>query len=225
MPMTAPRVTQDHGNGAAQRLLRPQAGRNRSRVALGVFLIVTLSLVFAVSYSNADERSPVLAVTRPVAAGAVITAADLKEVGISADPGLQPIPAGERAKIVGRTAAVALSPGMLLTTAQLASGPAVEAGRAVVGVALKPGQFPPELRIGDPVAVVLAAAAGDPVSADGTAVSPVVSVLGRISGVTPSPGGGPETVVSLDVAAQVAPAIAVAAGRGQVSVILTGAAS
>jgi hypothetical protein len=192
-------------------------------VAIGVFLIVTLSLAFAVSYSNADERSPVLAVARPVAPGAVITAADLREVGISADPGLRPVPAGDRTKVIGRTAAVALSPGMLLTRAQLASGPTVEAGRAVVGVALKPGQFPPELRIGDSVAVVLATAAADLSSADG--VSPVVSVLCRVSGVTPSLGGGPETVVSLDVAATVAPAIAVAAGRGQVSVILTGAAS
>ena len=223
MALSAPRLA-TATNGAAQRLLQPSAGRNRSRVALGAFLILTLSLAFAITYSNGHERTPVLAVARSVAPGAVIAAADLREVGISSDRGLQPIPAAERNRVVGRTAAVALSPGTLLTNAQLASGPSVGPGRAVVGVALKPGQFPPELRVGDAVTIVLAAA-GDAASVDGGTGAAAVSVEGRISGVTPSSGGGPETVVSLDVADKVAPAIAIAAGRSQVSVILTGAAS
>ena len=224
MALSAPRLATDTNNGGAQRLLHFPAGRNRSRVALGVFLIVTLSLVFAVSYRSADERTPVLAIARPVAPGAVIAAADLRDVGLSSDPGLRPIPAAERNRVVGRTAAVALSPGTLLTNAQLASGPSVEPGRAVVGVALKPGQFPPELNVGDPVTVVIAAA-GDATSVDALTGAAAVSVEGRISGITPSQGGGPETVVSLDVAGNVAPAVAIAAGRSQISVILTGAAS
>ena len=224
--MSVPGIVKERTNGAAQQLLSSPARRNRSRVAVGVFLVVTLSLAFAVSYSNAGERQAVLAVARPVAPGAVIAGADLRDVRVSADPGLRSIPATDRSKVVGRVAGVALVPGTLVTPAQLASGPRVEPGRAVVGLALKPGQFPPELRAGDPVVVVLTSAGGAAPTVEGdTTPTAAVSVKGRIAGVVPSPGGGPETVVSLDVADAIAPAIAIAAGRGQASLILTGTGS
>lgn len=217
MTMTLPRTL--GRTPTAPGLDRAPAHRNQSRVAMGAFLIVAFSLAFAVSFSRAGDRQAVLAVARPVAAGQVITAADVTEVRISADPGLHPVPARDRSRIVGRTAGVALTPGTLVTPAQVASGPSVPAGRAVVGAALKPGQFPPDLHVGDAVDVVIAPATGvaDP-AAGSTAFA---SVTGRVSGITPTTNGT-DTVVSLDVAQNVAPALAVAAGRGQVSLVLTG---
>src|SRR5581483_7392665 len=142
MTMTLPRTL--GRTPTAPGLDRAPAHRNQSRVAMGAFLIVAFSLAFAVSFSRAGDRQAVLAVARPVAAGQVITAADVTEVRISADPGLHPVPASDRSRIVGRTAGVALTPGTLVTPAQVASGPSVPAGQAVVGAALKPGQFPPD---------------------------------------------------------------------------------
>jgi hypothetical protein len=189
---------------------------------MGAFLIVAFSLAFAVSFASAGDRQAVLAVARPVAAGQVITAADVTEVRISGDPGLHPVPARDRSRIVGRTAGVALTPGTLVTPAQFAPGPSVPAGRAVVGAALKSGQFPPDLHVGDAVDVVIAPATGvaDPAASS----SAFASVTGRVSGITAAANGA-DTVVSLDVAQNVAPALSVAAGRGQVSLVLTGGAS
>jgi hypothetical protein len=220
MTMTLPRTL--GRTTPAPGLDRAPARRNQSRVALGAFLVVALGLAFAVSYSTAGDRQAVLAVARPVAAGQVISAADVTEVRISGDPGLHPVQARDRSRIVGRTAGVALTPGTLVTPAQVADGPSVPAGRAVVGAALKPGQFPPALRVGDAVDVVITPATS---VADPTAGSAAfASVAGRVSGITPTTNGA-DTVVSLDVAQNVAPALAVAAGRGQVSLVLTGGAS
>ena len=220
MTMTLPRTL--GRNTPAPGLDRAPARRNQSRVALGAFLVVALGLAFAVSYSSAGDRQAVLAVARPVAAGQVITAADVTEVRISGDPGLHPVAARDRSRIVGRTAGVALTPGTLVTPAQVADGPSVPAGRAVVGAALKRGQFPPELRVGDAVDVVITPATGVADPAAGSAA--FASVAGRVSGITPTTNGA-DTVVSLDVAQNVASALAVAAGRGQVSLVLTGGAS
>lgn len=216
IPRTLGRTTPAPGLG------RAPARRNQSRVALGAFLILAFALVFAVSFSRAGDRQAVLAVARPVPAGQVISAADIAEVRISADPGLHPVPARDRSRIVGRTAGVALTAGTLVTPAQFASGPAVPAGRAVVGAALKPGQFPPDVHVGDAVDVVITPAAGTADPAAGS--SAFASVTGRVSGITAAANGA-DTVVSLDVAQNVAPALAVAAGRGQVSLVLTGGAS
>ena len=132
---------------------------------LGVLLILGSALVFAVLYTNAGERRPVLAVARPVPAGKAIQAADLKSVRVSAEAGLATLPARARDEVVGRTAAGNLVPGSLLARGQLSSGRALEGGRAVVGVALKPGQAPAGLQPGDRVMVVRTGASPAPATA------------------------------------------------------------
>nr|MDQ6945225.1 hypothetical protein [Actinomycetota bacterium] len=60
----------------------PPPGRNVNigRMALGVFLVLGLSVWFAYLYSQAGQRHSVLAVARAVPAGQALVAADLKEV-------------------------------------------------------------------------------------------------------------------------------------------------
>ena len=67
----------------------PAPGRNVNigRMALGVFLVLGLSVWFAYLYSQAGQRHSVLAVARAVPVGQALVAADLKEVLVSADPG------------------------------------------------------------------------------------------------------------------------------------------
>lgn len=154
--MTATRTPQVakgrvHANGQ-----RPSPGRsvNLSRVALAMMLIAGLSLAFLLLYTSAGDRHDVLAVARPVAAGSVITAADLTEARVSVDPSLRPIPVSRQSEVVGRAAAVDLVPGTLLTRGHLADGPVVRTGRDVVGLALKAGQLPQGVRAGDRVLLV-----------------------------------------------------------------------
>jgi hypothetical protein len=183
--------------------------RNRGRIALGSFLIATLSFAFAVLYSNVGDRNAVLAIARNVRAGAVLTSADLVEVRISADSALHPVAATDRGSVVGELAGVDLVPGTLLTRRHLATSARIEPGRAVVGLALKAGQFPTELRVGDQVLVVITA---PPASSAGDAEATTIAG-GRVTSITPAMDGSTPTAVSLEIEANDASAIAAAGGR------------
>jgi hypothetical protein len=122
-----------------------------SGCSLGVFLYVT----------NVGGRTPVLAVARPVEAGAVLVAEDLTAIPTAAGDGLVTIPADAVREMVGRTARVALSPGVPLIRDVLAERSAGPEGFSLVGLALDPGGYPtPELRAGDLVQVIGTPAVG-----------------------------------------------------------------
>lgn len=202
----------------------PAPGRNINigRTALGVLLVVGLSAWFALAYAAAGDRKSVLAVARAVPAGQAITAEDLKEVMVSADPALQPVPATERASVVGRPVGVALVPGTLLSRAHLATDKLLPAGRDVVGLSLKPGQVPLGVAPGDPVIVV-----GTPTSASSStdpdvAEIRVLATNAKVLAVEPPAASGDITVVSVIVDAGDAPAVAGAGASGQASVIVQG---
>ncbi|MCA1684100.1 MAG: SAF domain-containing protein, partial [Actinobacteria bacterium] len=72
-------------------------------------------LAFAYTAATLGGRTPVLAVARPVAAGQVFTAADVRQVPAVDDAGLGLIPASQATAVVGRTAVVPLLPGTLVT--------------------------------------------------------------------------------------------------------------
>jgi len=119
--------------------------------AVAVGAAVTVSLV-----SGAGARTGVLAVARPVPVGAVLSAADLTVARVATDAALRPVPAGERSRVVGQRAVVALIPGTLLTAADLTSRPVPAAGQQLVAIALKAGQLPAAgLEAGDRVLVVV----------------------------------------------------------------------
>jgi hypothetical protein len=159
----------------------------------------------------------VLAVARPVAAGEVIELGDLREVRVSADPGLRPMPAAERGAVVGRVASADLAPGTLLTAGHVSGAPTMEAGRAQVGVAVKAGQAPADLRPGDRVLVVLApdpTVAGPSGQSDGDVVEG-----GRVTAVAPAADGSGATVVTVEVAEGDAAAVATASLAGRVGLV------
>jgi len=179
------------------------------------------SLVFALASLDLGDRRPVLAVARDVPAGRVLTDADLREVRVAADDGVRPVPASERTRVVGRPAAVPLVPGSLLTMAQIGAPSALAPGEAVVGVALKAGQFPPGLAPGAHVRVVDTGAPATPVP---TGTGDAGTVLARsatvVAVVGPASDGSSATVVSLKVASAEADRVAVAAASGRAALVL-----
>src|SRR5262245_44557062 len=82
--------------------------RSPARLFGGAALALAGALVFAVVGLRVNPAVEVLTVARPVAAGAVLTAADLSTVRIVADPAMQVYTAGQRSNVVGKTAAVPL---------------------------------------------------------------------------------------------------------------------
>src|SRR3954470_758955 len=146
-PRTAPPST----NGG--RVLPPARQRSIPLAVMGVLLCFLGALVFGAVHLRLDQRKVVLAVAHPVAAGQVIKNSDLRTVRMSASD-VATISETERSSVVGHIAAVPLAPGSLVVRSQLGSAASVPSGQAVVGVAVKDGQFPAGLRAGDRVLLV-----------------------------------------------------------------------
>ncbi len=202
----------------------PRRPRNLAGAALGLLLVVFCATAVAVYGANAGHRKPVLLVVRSVRAGAPIEAVDIGEARVAADPSVHAMAVSERAGVIGRIAAVDLVSGTLLTRAQLATGPTVPPGSAVVGLNVRLGYAPTGLHPSDRVRLVLApagvGAASDSVG-QSTGGGTVLVSLARVFDVTATPDGQGE-IVSVIVDAAGAPIVAADGARGQVSVVLLG---
>ncbi|MEW6473869.1 MAG: SAF domain-containing protein [Actinomycetota bacterium] len=198
----------------------PGGPRHRSRMAAGALILVACTLAAVVVYGRVGDRRAVLAVARGVDVGQTLQAGDLRVVHVSADPGLQTIPAAQRSQVLGRPAAVRLVPGTLLSPAEIGDGAALPEGMALVGAILKPGQFPLGLAPGDTVALVAvpASGAGAVVGADSAAGPPTATVV-AVDRSTDATGN---TTVSLQLPATAAPLIAGAGAAGRLNLVVVG---
>ena len=181
------------------------------RPVAGVLLAVAVcALALAEGRARAGGREPVLALARPVAAGQVITGSDLRVVGLSVAGPVSVVPAWRQAQVTGRTATVSLPAGSLLAAADVGA-PFPGRGQAWLGVALKPGCYPPGLSPGQHVGV-LAAPGGASTPARVAGYGVVLSVTAA-----PVPGAAALTVVELDLPRDAVPQVAAAAAAGRVS--------
>ena len=199
----------------------PRRARRRSvpLAAGGVVLVVACALVFAEGWLQAGHRQPVLALARPVAAGQVITAADLETVRVSAAGPVSLVPASRQDEVVGSTAAVSLPAGSLLAGGDIGTPPPVK-GQVRLGIALKPGAYPPDLAAGEDVDVLATpAAAASGSSSSGTA--PAALPVGEAVVLSVSPaaatGGSGDTVVEIQVPADAMPQVTAANAAGQIA--------
>ena len=191
-----------------------RAGGRRVRPVAGVLLLVVMcALVLAEGRVRAGSREPVLALARPVAAGQVITASDLRVVDVSAAAPVSLVPAFRQAQVAGRTATAGLPAGSLLAAGDVGA-PSPGRGQAWLGVALMPGRYPPGLSPGQHVGVLAAPAPGS-----GGHAPARVAGYGVVLSVTaaPVPGAAAETVVELEVPRDVVPQVAAASAAGRVS--------
>jgi len=196
--------------------------RRRRRLpylTVGSVLVIACVLGFAWTSVQLGDRISVLAVAEPVAAGQPISAADLTEVSAVEAPGLAWIAASHAEEVIGRTAAVPLVPGTLLTDALLGEPRFPPRGQTMASVALKAGQFPRGTSNGARVTVFLTnntgQAAGDAQMAGKPAADPP-TLEAVVLDVSASTDGQGDTVVSLLLAADDAPKLAAAPPAGLV---------
>lgn len=191
--------------------------RNTPLVGVGVVLVVVGALTSAALRSGAAQRIPVLVIARPVAAGAVVRDADLREVELSPAAGVATVSASRRGTVVGRRAAAPLVAGMVLSDGLLAPGTKLEAGEALVPLALSAGRVPVEVGPGDRVAVM---ASGATLGAqDGAGLG--VLAEGRVLSITANASDA--NVVSLVVPEGSAAAVMAAAAKNTVGLVLLAA--
>lgn len=199
------------GRGSADGARVP-GGRRRSvpHLILGALLVVACAVGFAVTASSMDHRASVLALARPVAVGQRLTSTDVRVVRVSAESGVATIAASQLHAVLGQTVSVSLPAGALLTSSEL--GPVdVPAGQAVVAVAVKSGQAPPDLAAGEHVLLVPTASSSvSPGSAapSGTAGSTAGPWSGVVTGVVPATAVEDTTVVSVQLPTSAARAVA-----------------
>jgi hypothetical protein len=201
----------------------PRRPRRRSvpLAAGGVVLVVVCALVFAEGFLRAGNRQPVLALAQPVTAGQVITSADLETVRVSAAGPVSLVPASSQAEVAGSTAAVSMPAGSLLTGADIGTPPPVK-GQVRLGVALKPGAYPPDLAAGQDVDVLATPASGTTASSSSGSGSPGAAlpvgqaVVLSVSAPSAASSSG-DTVVELQVPEDAMPQVAAANAAGQIA--------
>ncbi|WP_103962820.1 hypothetical protein [Nonomuraea solani] len=134
----------------------PVAPRERSGTlaALAVLLILGGALTTMMLVMNADERVSAILVTKPIGAGQPFGTGAIREARVVSDGSTYELWA-DRAQVAKSVAAVSLLPGTLVTTAMTEDwNKELLPGKARVGLALKPGQFPSGVTPGRRVQVV-----------------------------------------------------------------------
>jgi hypothetical protein len=188
----------------------------------GLLLMVACAGAFALVYLGADARVAALVVDRPLAAGQAVTAEDIRVVRIVPDPGVDLVPAGEAAQVVGRTVTVPLAEGTLLARSQLGPAGWPPPGEAVAAVPVKPGRLPAGITEGSRVLVVAVAPGGTvepglPPEAPG---SPVALVPATVVQVVEAVDGSGTSLVSLLLDQD--DAVVVAGAAGDLALVLAG---
>lgn len=212
--------------GRGQRNGRWSGARGRRSVPhllLGVLLVLACTVGFLLVVLNTGGRRPVLVLARPVAVGHVLAAQDVRRVELGVDDAVSVVGADDAATVLGRPVATSLPAGTVLTPGVVGSPLLPGPGRAVVAVAVKPGQLPTEAAPGSSVVVVAMTATATGVTATDAAGSGVTSPpVGGWPAVVTSIQASPNdqvTLVSLELADTAAREVA-ALPAGQVSIVL-----
>jgi hypothetical protein len=195
--------------------------RRRVWLLLGSLLaMVVCAGGFTLVYLRSDAGAQVLAVVRPVTAGQALASADVQAVRVAAEGRVRLVAASQLTQVIGRTAAVPLTAGTLLSDAQLGPAQWPPPGAAVVAVPVKTGRLAagvvpgarvlvipgPQTTAGSVAAEPGAAASAPPVSRDGSAgdsAAPGSSAPGSSAPGSSAPGAAegpvpvPATVVAL----------------------------
>lgn len=222
-PGTGSQVSAAAMNGLSRApVLPPPRRRGRpALLALAVALVVLGALGAAYLATSMGRTSPVIAVARQVPWGQTITAADLVEARVSADPALQPIPYADRGQVIGMVAATTLTPGSLLTRDALTDQQLPRSGQQLVGVGVSAVQAPATaLRPGERVLLVPVAAAGAPAAEVGA--PDVVEATVLRSGPAGTDG---RRVVDVLVAEADGPDVAARGAAGQIAIVVVPDAS
>jgi hypothetical protein len=204
----------------------PSAQRERKPVlaALALLLIAGGAMAAGFLVIQSGKRVAAIEVSQQVAVGQRIPVSALHEVQVSSDTGLNYVPWNEASQVTRFYAATTIPPGTLLTSAMVARGSNVTAGRDILGLALKDGQWPVQLQVGDHVAIYAVSSQGSAnagcQSTGGAAVASdaIVMYVSSQGGAVGSQGG--TTDVSVAVTTATAGAVACNASAGNVAVVM-----
>lgn len=139
--------------GVGERLPAPPRERKPALAALAVLLILVGALGATVLVLRAGDRIEVIKVTAPIAAGeSIAEGKNIDHVLVSDDSGLNYVKWEQRAALSKLKAKSAIPAGAVVVGEMFAKSSGLPAGKASVGLSLKEGQYPSDLKAGDTVA-------------------------------------------------------------------------
>ncbi|MGW4497722.1 SAF domain-containing protein [Micromonospora sp. NPDC004336] len=187
-------------------------------LGLAVLLIALGGLGAAFAVTSVRATGTYLAIARPVEVGRQIASDDLVPVQVAGGQGLAPVPAGRLDEVVGKRAAVSLTPGTLLTMSQLTDDPLLGPGQQQLALGLGPAEVPArELHPGDKV--LLVSTPDDNDTPAGAATRFEATVID-----TATSDDADEVVLYLALAVRDVPAVVALSARDRIAVVLTEAA-
>jgi hypothetical protein len=210
------------------RLPTPPRERKPALAALAVLLILVGALGATMLVLRAGDRVEVIKLTGTVQAGESITDGKITSVMVNDDSSAAFVPWSQRDALKKLQAKSTLYGGTVLVGEMFSAKSAVEQGKATVGVSLKEGQYPTNIKPGDNVAVYRVSSSSGGGSNGSSASSnsggndsllvdrAVVSDVERPSGDVISSTNLP---VTLTVDTSDAAAVAQAASNGEVAVV------
>ncbi|MGW2817737.1 hypothetical protein [Streptomyces sp. NPDC001415] len=218
------------GQPVGERLPAPPRERKPALAALAVLLILIGALGATVLVLRAGDRIEVYKLKGDVAAGHAVQDGDLTTVMVAADTGVHYITPEQKAALGKLRAKSNLYSGSLLVGEMFAADGGTPAGKAAVGVSLKEGQYPTNLKDGETVAVYrvgTSAGAGKGNGSSGTGnsgstggSSPLVQrAVVSATGTQDKSFGSGNLAVTLTVNTAEAAALAQAASAGEVAVV------
>lgn len=214
VPATAPPAT----SGAVRASAAPAPTRRRrspALIGLGVALVALGGLGGGWLAAQGHDTQPVTVAAAALPAGHTISAADLRTVQVAGDVGF-PVTA-DPSTLVGKVASTTVAPGTVMADTMASGVPGPAGGQSIIGVPLKPGQYPAiGVQSGDGVSLVRGSAAqGEPAQKGAPQ-----AWAGIVTNVSEPTDDGVRTVDVALTAAQ-APAAAAATTSGTVVLVLT----
>src|SRR5215469_8492898 len=133
----------------------PSAPRERKPVlaALAVVLVVGGALAATLLVIRAGHKAGAIEISQPVGQGQKIPLSSMQEVQVTSGTGIDYVPWNEASQVARTYAATMLPAGTLLTPQMTTAADTATRGLTVVGLALKDGQLPDGLQVGDHVGI------------------------------------------------------------------------
>jgi hypothetical protein len=138
---------------AAGPVRAPSAPRERkpALAALGILLVLAGVLASLYLQQQAGNRVGVVEITQRVPAGQQVGQSSITEVMVAADSNINYVTWSQTALLTRYTAVTDLMPGTLLVGSMLTTAAPLSAGSQIVPLALKDGEYPLDIQVGDTV--------------------------------------------------------------------------
>ena len=134
---------------AGRRLPSAPRERKPALAALAVVLVVGGALLAALLVVDAGHKTGAIEITQTVGQGQKIPLSAMQEVQVTSGSDLDYVPWNQASQVANTYAATMLPVGTLLTPQMTTSSNSLANGMTVIGLALKDGELPDGLQVGD----------------------------------------------------------------------------